>query len=693
MRIKKITIQDYGPIKNLTITPEIFELIFGLNESGKTAIVEALTYVLFKRSPTPLRYGKPENTIVQIEEDEILYTLPAKKKNIELPSGDIANLLYVQASESLIYAAKDEANFWDGIKALLSRVGKGVPLTKLDDKIFEAVGLSPKKAEWKKEKQALIASEQRRKDELAMYLKRIGEIEKKETELAHLSEKNDKLKKELKQIVDYKNYKNYQEISNLYNTYLEKKTHLQEYARYKYEYVTQWQELKAEKKSRLKDEIKLKEVKAETKNLEKEINELKNKEKIIELEDFKSRIAKAQAEVKVPSIIFPFLFMSAATIIFILSFFSTIPKIPAAGILIFSCALLIYFLYKRKKIRKMLIEKNKWLTNAQKLFPDISSLTELAHKIETMEKMTIEKKTLLTEKTKHIDHLSKEEAVATIEKGISDLRNKTGIAELSDLKEKINKKRKIEAEFSKLDGKISGMLSERDDKKWERIIREMRAKRPEKEPDIISERDLKNEAQKIQERINELTREIKIFKEVEQTKFNITDDRSAFIQYDRLQKTLENYTMEKKAALAVREIFKKMSSELDEFIHDIITGNDSLSEYFESITGRYDEVEIKNKNFVVKEKSGRKFKADDLSSGAKDQLLLCFRLAALKHIFPKGSFLILDDAFIFADWPRRQKLVDLIKKFIEDGNQVIYLTSDNHTRDILQASGARITTI
>ena len=173
MKIKKITIQDYGPIKNLTITPENFELIFGLNESGKTAIVEALTYVLFKRSPTPLRYGKPENTIVQIEEDEILYTLPAKKKNIELPSGDIANLLYVQASESSIYAAKDEASFWDGIKALLSRVGKGVPLTKLDDKIFEAVGLSPKKAEWKKEKQTLIASEQRRKDELAMYLKRI----------------------------------------------------------------------------------------------------------------------------------------------------------------------------------------------------------------------------------------------------------------------------------------------------------------------------------------------------------------------------------------------------------------------------------------------------------------------------------------------------------------------------------------
>jgi len=693
MKIKKITIQDYGPIKNLTITPENFELIFGLNESGKTAIVEALTYVLFKRSPTPLRYGKPENTIIQIEEDEILYTFPTKKKNIELPSGDIANLLYVQASESSIYDSKGEASFWDGIKALLSRVGKGVPLTKLDDKIFEAVGLSPKKAEWKKEKQSLILTEQKRKDELGMYLKRIGEVEKKETDLAHLSERYDKLKKELKQIEDYKNFKNYQEISNLYNAYLEKKTHLQEYARYKYEYITQWQGLEAEKKSRLKDENKLKEVKTEIMDLEKEIDDLKNKEKIIELEDFKSCIAKAQAEVKVLSIIYPLLFLSAATIIFVLSFFLPIPKFLAAGILIPTCALFIYFLYRRKKIRKMRLKKNTWLTKAQKLFPNISTFTELAHKIEIMEKMIIEKQVLLTEKTKFIGHLSKEQTVANIEKEISDLRNKTGIAELSDLKKKIDTKRKIDTELSKLDGKISGMLSERDDKKWERIIKEMRAKRPEKEPDIISEKDLKKEVQTIQERINELTREIKIFKEVEQTKFNITDDRSAFIEYDRLQKTLENYTLEKKAALIVRDIFKKMSSELDEFIHDIITGNDSLSEYFKSVTDRYDEVEIENRNFIVKQRDGREFKADDLSSGAKDQLLLCFRLAALKHIFPKGSFLILDDAFIFADWNRRQKLVDLIKKFIEDGNQVIYLTSDNHTRDILKASGARITTI
>lgn len=693
MKIEEISINDYGPIKNFTCTLENFECIFGLNESGKTAIVEALSYVLFKRSSAGLRYGKPENINIKIEEAGEVHPLPAEKMQIELPPADIAHLLYVRASESSIYGPNKEERFWDGLKTMFSNVGEGMTFTKLDSKIFETVGLQPKEANWKKDNQYRIQIEKQRLEDLEKYINKIGEIEKKELELSHLIDKHDSLKKDLKTIEDYKNYKIYKEASSLYSNYIQEKTRLQEFERYKYDYLTKWKELEIKKISRMETEKQLKEIRGEIAELERDVMDLKRKEGIIETEGFKTNVAKTHEEAKEPPIIYPALTLSTATIILILSFFTTIPKIPAFVIFVISLAWLIFFLYKRSITRKNLVEKNKWLKKAKKLFPDISNLAELADKIEAMEKMEIEKVTLLNEKKKIKKRLSKEETVERIEKDISDLRNKTGLAECADLKEKLNEKSKIETELNKLHGKIHGMLSEKNDMKWEKIIKDKKTAPPEKEPDLIEENELRKKFKTTQEKVNDLKQEIKVFKEIQQTKFNIVDNRSAFIEYNSLQKRLENYELEKKAALVARDILSKMSSELDDYIQFIIKGNESLSEYFKLVTERYDEVEVKNKNFTVKQKDGKKYKIGHLSSGTRDQLLLCFRMAALKRIYPQGGFLILDDAFIFADWHRRKKLVTLLKKFIEGGNQVIYLTSDDHTRDLFKDSGAKVTTI
>lgn len=694
MKIRKINIKDYGPLRNFTVTLDTFDVIFGLNESGKTAIVEVLSYVLFKRISSGLRYGKPENISIEIEENERHYTLPAKKLEIELPSLDIANLLYVQASESSVFGSKEEGRFWDGIKAMLSKIGEGVIFTKLDSKIFDTIGLTPKRVDWKEDKQRLIHNEEERKNELEKYLKGIDKAEKEKLELSHLLEKNLSLKKELKRIENYKNYKNYKELMDLYNAYREKKIHLQEYERYKYDYLTKWQELETKKTARASDEKKLTEVKEETEHLEKEIAELKKKEEIIEIEDFQSCIANVREEVKEPKMIYPLLILLAATIVFILSFIiPSIPVLPSSAIFIIGLVLLIFFMYKRRVVRKTLIRKNEWLTKAKKLFPDISSVSDLADKIKTMHEMKIKKEISLGEKRKFKTHLSSKETIVKIDKEIAMLRNKTGLAELSDLKEKIDKKREFDTELSKISGKISGMLFEKDDRKWERMIKSRKTTRPDKEPDLIQETDVEDEIKNKQERIDELKTKIKVHEDSLREKFNITDERTAFIEYGQLQRRLKEYDLEKRAALQAREILRSMSSELDEFIHDILRGEESLSKYFKLVTNRYDEVEVKNKDFVAKEKSGKEFKIENLSSGAQDQLLFCFRIAALKKIYPRGSFLILDDAFIFADWDRRKKLGRLLKKFTDDGNQVLYLTSDDHTRDLFKELGARITTI
>jgi len=693
MRIKKVVIENYGPLRNFSLSLGNFDLVFGLNESGKTALVEALSYTLFKRNPTVLRYGKPKDVSVEIEKNEKYCTLPTRKVSIDLPPSDIANLFYVQASESLVYSPGDEARFWDGIKALFSKIGKRITFTKLDAKIFDSVGLTPKRADWKEDKQQLIHSLENRKNELEKYLKKISDNEKKENELSRLTEKAMSLKTDLAKIEAYRSYKNYQELSNLYDEYREKKTHLQEYERYKYEYFTKWQELETKVELRQDDEKKLKEVKKEIVELQKDLMELNRKEGIVEAEGFTSYIAQTGKEFGESPMMYPIIALAVSTILLVLSFLTPIPVFPVAIIFLVSCAFVIYFYRKTSLARKMLIEKNKMFKKAKKLFPDISSLPELTTKIKAMQEMKIKKETLLSEKLSLKKHLSKGEAIAKAEKEIANLRSKTGLADIADLKGKIDKKRALEGNVNELAGRISGMLSEKNDKRWEKLIKDKKTAQPKEKLDPTQETDIKNDLKKLQEKIDNLTSEIRIFRDTLTEKFNIADARTAFLEYDQLQRRLADYSLEKKAALAARKILEKMSSELDQFIQDMVKGDESLSEYFRLVTDLYDEVEVRNKSFYAKRKDGTILDIEKLSSGAQDQLLLCFRISALKKLYPEGSFLILDDAFIFADWNRRKKLVTLLKKFIEHGNQVVYLTSDDHTRDLFKEHGAKITTI
>jgi wobble nucleotide-excising tRNase len=210
---------------------------------------------------------------------------------------------------------------------------------------------------------------------------------------------------------------------------------------------------------------------------------------------------------------------------------------------------------------------------------------------------------------------------------------------------------------------------------------------------LEAEKDMRTEKELLQEKIDNLEREIQLFRDVEQARSEIANDRAAFVEYDMLDKQLRDYELEKEAALAVRMILRSMSGELDDFIEDILAGEDSLGRYFKFVTERYDQVNVEKRDFVVTDLSGKKYDVEELSSGARDQLLLCFRIAALRKVYPEGSFLVLDDAFIFADWPRRERLAELVKQFVKQGNQVMYLTSDNHTRDLFADVGANITTL
>ncbi|MGB3340884.1 MAG: hypothetical protein WBB37_05335 [bacterium] len=693
MKINRIEISEYGPLKNFTITPGDFECIFGLNETGKTALVEVMSYSLFRKTAATLRYDKPKEFEIKVDDNGNLHTLPAKRSGIELPPSDIAGLLYVQASESAVYDESTSENFWDRLKTMFTSIGKGITFARLDAKIVEAVKIQPKKLDWEKDKQSHIEQKKQRAQELGKCIKDIGEIEKQQDQLQKLKVKQQNLDERLKSIENFKKFKVFSEVAKLYEGYLADKTHLKDYERYKHEYFSRWQELNAQMKAGQNNEAQLNEVKKEIIELEKDMMELKRKEDFITAEGLKECIIVTQEKIKEPPILYPMVIVAVSLILVLFSLITVIPKIPSLIIFIISLIVFAFYMYRKHTVRKIMTTKRKWLKTAKRLYPDISTLKELAERIEATEKRKIEKTTLFDEKKKNEKRLLKGQSAAEAAMEISELRNKTGLAEIDDLKKKLEEKRKIEDKLNEKTGKIYGILSENDDKKWDRMISTMRVRPQDTEPDLSSGNEISDDLRKITEEINTLEQNIEVFNKTLKASFNITDYRVAFIDYDKLRRELKEYELEMKAALTARKILKEMSSELDEYIQNIIKGDQSLTEYFEIVTDKYIEVRVKNKNFMVVNKKGDVFHINHLSSGTQDQLLLCFRIAALKKLYPDGCFLLLDDAFIFADWQRRNKLVELLKKFVDQGNQVIYLTSDDHTRDILKESGARITTI
>jgi hypothetical protein len=693
MKIKRIQISNYGPIKGLSLLLGKFELIFGLNEAGKTALVELLAYVLFRKTAVSLRYGKPEDVLVEVEDDGRSLSLPSRKLSIELPAGDVANLMYVQASESSLYGSKGESSFWDGIKSMLSTVGAGVPFTKLDTQIFEAVGLQPIKEEWKREKQLEIENETRRKKALGDYLGKIGEIGKKEIELVNLVSTNKSLKEKLALIDQYKGFHDYQELRKLYNAYQEMQIGFREYDRYKYEYLTAWQKLDVEKKAKSEEGIKVEQIEKEKVKLEEELKEMEEIDRSIEAEGLRSVASYVKDEPSLPSLVLPGIITLVAVVAVVLSLFTRLPILPSVVLFVGAIFTLLLFIRRRSLVKRIQVEKQHWLEKARKVFPDIRDLLDLPGRVEKIQQEKIRKRTAIEEKRSVVEHLTNARMVEAIDAEIADLRAKTGLAELADLDEKLTEKRRVETELQKISASLGQRLHESDPRKWERMIKEHQVKQPDREVDLEAEKDLRREQGEVEQVIDQLTKEITLFRDVEQAKVGITDDREAFREYESLERRLHDYELEREAALTARKILRSMSEELDEFIVGILHGDEGLSEYFRTVTERYAKVCVERRNFVVIDNGGNRFSLENLSSGTQDQLLLCFRMAALRRVYPEGTFVILDDAFIFADWHRRKRLAQLLKRFVDQGNQVIYLTSDDHTRELFSEHGANVITL
>ncbi|MGB9719930.1 MAG: ATP-binding protein [bacterium] len=691
MKIKKIKLKDYGPIKEFHLEPENFNAIFGNNETGKTTLVEALTSVLFK---TRTRYGKPENINIELEKDKKIINLPASKQFSILPRAEIAPLLYVPGSESELYEKSDsQTKFWDSLKLMLSQTGSQIPFAVLIKKLREGIGYQPKQNDWKSEKKKLLESENNRLTQLKNYILEIGEIEHKKKELKKLNETYNKLSEVLQEIEKYKKYRLYQYIKKAYNDYIDKKNGLMLYQRYSEQDLTKWQELEIKKKNIGNQLREKEETEKEIQDLKKEYDEISKKLEFIERQNIKSRLALYKEIEKEPNFFYPILIFLIGFITLILSFHLNFSILIPLLVFLISIISITLVAIKKSRIRIKKYNKEQILLDAKVRLPEIQNFDELEKKIQNLEDEKIRINAVIETKEELLNSLDTTMTTETIEKEIEELRKKTGCAEIEQLKEKIEEKNAIDKEIRGLGAELNKYLDEKDESKWQRLIDEKKVPPPLKEVNIDNADELENELKKIKEKIDEIQSEIKVFEEVKKRQYNIEGEKNILHEIAELESRLKNYSFELEAVKKAEEILNQMSNELDNFIENLIYGESSLSEYFYFVSKKYKMVKIESQDFIAIDIDGNEYPINLLSSGAKDQLLLCFRLSALRKIFPEGCFLILDDAFIFADWERRCRLVELLKKFVDEGNQVIYFTSDEHSRDLLAQYGARVITL
>ncbi|RLC97650.1 MAG: hypothetical protein DRI65_19155, partial [Chloroflexota bacterium] len=145
-------------------------------------------------------------------------------------------------------------------------------------------------------------------------------------------------------------------------------------------------------------------------------------------------------------------------------------------------------------------------------------------------------------------------------------------------------------------------------------------------------------------------------------------------------------TAEIAAKIGLSEILNRIEEEEDQKIIDNINIDD-VSNLLKKMTGKYQSLNLIDDQIYARDPY-QEYPLKDLSTGAREQVQLALRLGIASHVSGgEPLFIILDDAFQHSDWERRESLVKVTVDLAKNGWQIIYLTMDDHIRDLFLKMG------
>jgi uncharacterized protein YhaN len=697
IKIDKISVKELGPIKNFTGSFGIFNLIYSINEKGKTFLTEFIIRSLFKnisRWSYLRKGGKGKVSISGLEEQPVDFS-PASSKKLEdwwavsekgLPTS-IAKLLIVKGGEAGIENGEGISKFFikevlSGINILdkidsdtnISRTVKNAEVEGSRISIAKA-GEGSKYLAKKSELENIETLFEEIESEYTQGIIKTCRIEEKilEDRLAHL----DRAKRHQAYLISERIKELNSELKNIPEDELNKiETDISRYSDKKESY----RQLEEKYKTALKDS--------------KDLGWLESA--LSYYRDLSTKTAKTPSKFLLALCnIFAVAGTAAAVLFFLNQRFFTIPQnIFLFSILFFFLASIVsFFIYIRKirsfskqaaqgeeliKIKEGFKERTgKRLTDIALLESILNNQRESRSRSNTIEEQTgilsSELKELNLSINRKIAAFTGKEAVEQNWNSVTSRLKQTN----RDLRDRIDKEKD---EIRKLGIPETDYLSEEVNIKYsQQEYQEIQSKMARIREEVES---LEDKIQKLKYRICQKTGD-DLSIGWEELIENLRKKRQD------VQNELREVTAGIVAGFSVHKIISELRLEEDAKIQEGLKSQVVLSP-LKDITQRYSRLALDDSRLIVSDQYDD-FDIKDLSTGAKEQVMLALRIGFTSKLLGKDAlFLILDDAFQHSDWQKRKILIDKLADISKKGWQIIYLTMDDHIKELFDKIGKKL---
>jgi hypothetical protein len=683
VHIDEISVQHLGPLPDFEMKLGKINLIYGLNESGKTYLVEFIIRSLFKPQPDWIlrqTYASGRVLVSGLAEEPLIFTPASRRKlddywqkeNLELPS-NLSRLLVIKAGE--VWLAKDDpagvdyqvlkeylSNSW-----IIDRIRESILVTTRNAEIVghEIVGANQGDLKRRNEILAELEEVNRRIEQLndgldsgeLAWINQQLQLKQAEFEAERRARRGAayRFAQEMRQ------HEN--EIDNLPEEEIERiSAKIQEY-RFKKEQLDRTQQDYEKKKNQSSHYEWLKKA----------------------VEEYADRSAAVEAK---PNWILP---AGILAIFFCVLFLLYWQETLLTGLAVL---LLIFLGWHYHQKMKSMVE---WAV-------DIKHLEDVAREYE--ERIGEKMKDIATLKSKRDEQQRSSEFASEIEKDMFHMQVAMSQLEV-DISGKIFQLTGKNVTAAEWEGEVFRLKQRLKDLQRDKTEKQLALSRLGIPPqDYLEEaantlhdeetyHQLERQCRELTQQKDEIEKSLSDLKHSLAGYLNLDSPPAWEVLMEKLQQKrqeiAERYrtcTAKILAGVLVNEVLEQLALAEDERIQEGLRSPLVLHP-LKTVTGWYDSLTLEEEQIIVSGNRGT-FKLRDLSSGAQEQVLLALRIGfAAKHLGQEQMFLILDDAFQHADWQRRTLLLEQVVELARSGWQILYLTMDEHIRDLFKAGGGK----